>query len=484
MSCSKELISSFDQRVDCFVSGSADWLDSVVFYSIPLGESISVPLILIWLAIGSVLFSVYFKFINFRFFKHAINVVLGKYDSKKQVGEISSFQALTASLSGTVGLGNIAGVAIAISVGGPGAVFWMVLMGLFGMCSKFLEVALGVKYRQEPKGGEEVFGGPMYYIKPALQKLNLTRLGVFLAGFFALACIGGALGGGNLFQANQAYQQVLMVTGGELSFLADKGWAFGLFLAFLTGIVTLGGVRVIGNVTGKLIPFMVCIYVLAGLAVILMNITALPDALVIIIKSAFSIEAGFGAMIGAMIQGIKRASFSNEAGLGSAAIIYAAAKTTSHIQQGLASMLGPFIDTVVICVVTALVIVLSGVYQTTDGLSGVAMTSNAFGQEISFFPYILALCVFLFAYSTLITWSYYAEKCIAYLFGNKKAFLTIFRIVFLAFVVVGCSLKLDNVVKLSEALMFIMAIPNLIAMYILAPEIKKDLNAYISQLRG
>lgn len=493
ISCSN-FAQSIDQYIDCQFSLVANIIEPVVFYA-PMvsfgGTQIAIPLIIVWMALGSLLFSVYFNFINFRFFKHAIHVVCGKYDNKQDAGEITSFQALTASLSGTVGLGNIAGVAIAISLGGPGAVFWMVLMGLLGMSSKFLEVALGVKYRQKSKENQEIFGGPMYYIKPAFDKIDgvfcgikTSSLGRAMAIFFAVACIGGAIGGGNLFQANQAYQQAVAVTGGNESFLQSYGWAFGLFLAVLTGVVTLGGVRIIGSVTAKLIPFMALIYVGAGLLVIVMNVTAVPDALKMIVTQAFSAEAGVGALIGAILQGVKRASFSNEAGLGSAAIIYAATRTKSHIQQGFASMLGPFIDTVIICLVTALVIVLSGVYEDSQGIAGVEMTSKAFGEDIVVFPYILAVSVFLFAYSTLITWSYYAEKAVVYLFGERKIFVTLFRVTFLGFVVVGCTLELSNVVRASEALLFIMAIPNLIAMYLLAPEIKKDLGTYISKLKG
>lgn len=490
-----ELSGNFDKWMDCHFSSVANFIEPIVFYApkFDIGDTtIALPLIIVWMALGSLIFTFYLGFINLRYFKHAIKIVSGKYDDKKDDGEISSFQALTASLSGTVGLGNIAGVAIAISVGGPGAALWMVLMGLFGMCSKFAEVSLGVKYRQDPIDGDEVFGGPMYYIKPAFEKIKMAKLGTLFAIFFCLACIGGAIGGGNIFQANQAYQQVLNITSFEGTFLhgvfhdflLTNGWAFGVFLAILTGIVTMGGVKIIGKVTSKLIPLMVAIYLGAGLIVIGMNLSAIPEAFSVIISQAFTPAAGLGAFMGALIQGVKRASFSNEAGLGSAAIIYSATKTKSHIQQGFASMLGPFIDTAVICTLTALVIILTGAHLDTEGLAGVELTSRAFGSELSLFPYILALSVFLFAYSTLITWSYYAEKCIAYLFGDKKMYLNIFRISFLVFVVIGCTLELGNVVKVSEALMFVMAIPNLIAMYLLAPDIKRDLKEYISQLRG
>ncbi len=478
---------TFDALVDCYFSVMADYIEPIVFYSLPIqmdGVTQNLPLILIWLACASLFLTIYFRFINLRFFRHAIDVLRGKYDGERHAGEITSFQALTASLSGTVGLGNIAGVAIAVSVGGPGAVFWMVVMGFLGMSSKFMEVALGVKYRQNADGQGEVFGGPMYYIKPAFEKLNLSRVGICLSILFAIFCVGGAIGGGNLFQSNQAYQQVLNVTGGEGSFFYGQGWVFGLILAFLTGIVTLGGVRSIGKVTAKLVPFMVILYIGAGLIVIFMNVTEIPHALGIIFREAFTPEAGIGALIGAMIQGIKRASFSNEAGLGTAAIVYAATKTESHIQQGFAAMMGPFIDTVVICLITALVIVITGAYHDSDGLEGVTLTSRAFGEDLSFFPILLAISVCLFAYSTLITWSYYAEKAMIYLLGNKKIVTLSFRVVFLAFIVMGCSLEIGNVVRVSESLMFLMAIPNVLAMYILLPEIRKDLKEYISRMRG
>lgn len=312
----------------------------------------------------------------------------------------------------------------------------------------------------------------------------MSKLGSIFAVIFAITCIGGSFGAGNLFQANQAYEQAVNVTGGEASFLVDNGWLFGLFLAFLTGIVTLGGVKIIGKVTCKLIPFMAILYIGAALAVIILNIGALPEALATIFKSALSPEAGIGALIGAIIQGVKRASFSNEAGLGSAAIIYAAARTGSHIQQGFASMLGPFIDTIVICLMTALVIVITGAYQDTEGMAGVELTSKAFGEEITVFPYILAISVFLFAYSTLLTWSYYAEKCVVYLFGECKAYIHIFRVIFLMVIVVGCSSQLEHIIRVSDALLFVMAIPNIIAMYLLAPEIKEDIKVYISKLKG
>ncbi len=476
------------ENLDYYVGEIATFLESTIFYAVKFEmgtETVtehSVPLLIIWLAMASILFTLYFKFINFRFFKHGIDIVRGKYDDPSQKGEITSFQALTASLSGTVGLGNIAGVAIAISIGGPGAAFWMIIMGLLGMSSKFLEVTLGVKYRQESEVTGEIFGGPMFYIKEAFQQLKMPYVGSFVAVLFAISCIGGAIGAGGMFQSNQAYIQFVEVTGGEESFLQGYGWLFGLILAVLTGIVTLGGVQSIGKVTSKLVPFMGGLYLLAGLIVLLMNISSVPSGIATIFMEAFTPAAGVGGFIGALIQGIRRASFSNEAGLGTAGIMYASAKTDSPIQQGFASMLGPFIDTVIICTTTALVIVVTGEYQNTEGLAGVELTSRAFAHGIPWFPYVLTLAVFLFAYSCLITFSYYAEKCVIFLFGHKKPVIIGFHIIFLLSVILGCVSDFKNIIRISDMLILSMAIPNILAMYLLAPEIKKDLKAYISDL--
>ena len=411
---------------------------------------------------------------------------MNRYPEPNADGEISSFQALAASLSGTVGLGNIAGVAVAITVGGPGAALWMAIMGMFSMSIKFIEVALGVKYRHhpDPENRKNISGGPMYYLRDALNNRGMPYLGRVLATLFAVACIGGAIGGGNMFQANQSFAQVLSVTGGDESWFYGKGWFFGLIMATMVAVVIIGGIKSIASAASKIVPFMAGIYLIIGVVVIAINFSSLPDALMIIVTSAFSLEAGIGGFVGALLAGIQRATFSNEAGLGSSAIIHATAKTNIPVKQGIAGMMGSFVDTVIICMMTALIIVISGAYKTTDGIAGVELTSAAMGSAVSWFPYVLSFCVVLFAYSTLITWYYYGEKCLSFLFGEKRWVTLSFKFIFCSFVVVGAAAELGNVIRFSDAMMLSLAIPNIIGLYILAPEIKKDLKEYLRTLKS
>ena len=477
-----------DDLINCFFAKVSDVSEGIILYSMDFGITNSdgsvviksVPLILIWLALASTLFTLYFTFANFRYFKHSIQILMGKFEEKNSDGEISNFQALASSLSGTVGLGNIAGVAVAISVGGPGAMVWMTIMGLMGMNTKFLEVALGIKYRKHlnPDDPKSISGGPMYYLKEAFTQRNLPVLGAIVAAFFAICAIGGSLGAGNMFQANQAYVQILNISGGENSIFFERGWMFGLILAACTGMVIMGGLHSIANVASKLVPIMGLIYISAGLIVVMMNYAAVPEAIATIFTEAFTPAAGLGGLIGGLLVGVQRASFSNEAGLGSAAIVHATAKTDYPVRQGFVGMMGPFIDTVVICNVTALVIIVTGAYKNTDGMQGVALTSDAFASAVSWFPYILALTVVLFAFSTMITWYYYGEKALAYLMGEKKIVKTCLKIVFLCGVVLGASAELTNVIRFTDAMILSMGIPNVIGLYMLAPEIKKDLEAY------
>nr|MCH9638472.1 alanine:cation symporter family protein [Betaproteobacteria bacterium] len=350
-----------DRIIDTAFEPISNAVASVIFYSVPL-LGLEFKLVLIWLVLAALFFTVYLGFINIRCFKHAIDVLRGKFDNQHADGEINRFQALMTSLSGTVGLGNIAGVAVAISVGGPGAALWMAIMGLFGMSTKFVEVTLGVKYRQHgsKRHPEAISGGPMYYLRHAFERLQKPQMGKFMAGLFAVCCIGGTVGAGGLFQANQAYQQALVVTGGDTGFLADKGWLFGLFMAVLVGLVILGGIQWIAAVASRVVPIMAITYIFAGFVVIGLHYTAIPEAMQIIVEMAFYPEAGIGALMGALLMGVQRATFSNEAGLGSSAIAHSAVKTDVPVSQGMVGMLGPFIDTVVICMVTALVIVISG----------------------------------------------------------------------------------------------------------------------------
>jgi AGCS family alanine or glycine:cation symporter len=478
---------SIDKAIDTFVSPLADTLFSIIFYSITLyqpaeGAAVAAPLIVIWLIAAGVFFTFYLGFPNLRLFKHATKMAFDNKETKAK-GDISSFQALMTSLSATVGLGNIAGVAIAVSIGGPGAVVWMVLTGFFGMSTKFVETALAVKYRKIFKDGH-ISGGPMYYLKAGFDKHKQHNMGAFMAAFFCICCIAGSIGGGNLFQSNQAYQQIVNVTGGDLSWWADKGWLFGILLGCLVGSVILGGIKSIAKVASKIVPVMGIVYMVAGLVVIIANYENIIPAFVTIFTLAFSAKAGIGGLLGAIIMGVQRGAFSNEAGFGSAPIGHAAAKTNSHISQGLAGMLGPFIDTVVICTITGLVITISGVYtEYQDGMAGVTLTSKAFADTISWFPYVLAFTVFLFAFSTMISWSYYGVKATTYLFKESPIARDSYKVLFCLCTVIGTTAGLDSVIKLTDAMIFAMAVPNIIGLYMFSKEIKKDLAVYVSKLK-
>ncbi len=474
---------SIDEAINQAISPVTDVIVGVIFYSVQVSDDISIPLIVVWLVIAAAIATVYFNFISFRAFGHAIDLIKGDYSNPKDAGEVSHFQALATALSGTVGLGNIAGVAIAVSIGGPGATFWMILAGLMGMSLKFAECTLGVKYRNEYADGT-VSGGPMYYMSKGLAEKGMGGLGRVLAVFFAVCCIAGSLGGGNMFQANQSFQQFVNVTGGASSFMADKGWLFGLIVAILVGAVIIGGIKSIAKVTEKVVPFMAIIYCTAAIIIILVNITEVPAAFGAIISGAFAPEGVAGGAIGALIQGFRRAAFSNEAGVGSASIAHSAVRTKEPITEGLVALHEPFIDTVVICTMTALVIVITGTYTAGGGMSGVELTSSAFESAFSWFPYILAVAVILFAFSTMLSWSYYGAKCWTYLFGENRTADLVFKLIFCVFVVIGASMNLGPVVDFSDAAIFAMAIVNIVALYILFPVVKRDLESYWSRLKG
>jgi len=473
-----------DRVIDSTFEPVSNAVASVIFYSIQLLD-LEIKLILIWLVAAALFFTVYLGFINVRYFRHAIDVLRGKHDTENSNGQISRFQALMTSLSATIGLGNIAGVAVAISVGGPGATFWMAIMGILSMSTKFVEVTLGIKYRQcgSKHNPDTISGGPMHYLYSAFDRLQKPQMGKFMAGLFAVCCIGGTIGAGGLFQANQAYQQALVVTGGDASFLANKGWLFGLFMAILVGLVIIGGIQWIAAVASRIVPMMTIIYILAGAVVIGFHYAAIPGAMKTILEMALYPQAGIGALMGALLMGVQRATFSNEAGLGSSAIAHCAVKTDVPVSQGMVAMLGPFIDTVIICMVTALVIVISGTYVEGGGIEGVELTSRAFASGISWFPYVLSLTVFLFAYSTMISWSYYGLKCTTYLFGERDVVEGLYKILFCAFIIIGASAQLSNIVLFTDSMVFAMAIPNIIGLYMLAPEIKNDLQIYLQDLK-
>jgi AGCS family alanine or glycine:cation symporter len=501
-----------DQLIDEKFGQATGWFVDFIFYQIPFGEDVKVFWVLFPLILGATYFTVYFKFINFRGFLTSINIIRGKYDDidhheslktnlttddggdikdtiaiEGNDGEVSHFQALTAALSATVGLGNIAGVAIAVSIGGAGATFWMIIAGLLGMASKFVECTLGVKYRDIADDGT-VYGGPMYYLTKGLKSKGLDKLGKLLAVLFAIFVVGGSFGGGNMFQSNQAFQLVQNITGGEQSFLYGKGWLFGLIMAVLVGIVIIGGIKKIAKVTDKIVPFMVAVYVAASLFVIFTNFHMIGDAFVQIFQGAFSPEGLAGGVIGVLVQGFRRAAFSNEAGIGSASIAHSAVKTKYAASEGLVALLEPFIDTVVVCTMTALVLIITGnVTAANSGLDNaqaILLTSSAFESAISWFPYVLTVAVILFAFSTMISWSYYGFQGWAYLFGRSKKMEYAYKVIFCMFVIVGAAASLGSVIDFSDAMIFAMMVPNMVGIVILAPKVKSELDQYLTAIKN
>ncbi len=454
---------SFQQAFEWLSSAIA----SVVFYAIPINGS-ALPVTVLWLVLGAIVFTCYLGFINIRGFRHAIRVVRGDYADKTDKGDITQFQALSAALSGTVGTGNIAGVAVAIALGGPGATFWMVVAGFLGMTTKFVECTLAVKYRVYNADGS-TSGGPMYYIKAALDKYGLPRLGSFLAAFFAIACVFGSAG---FVHVNQGFSQVKLVTG------FDNAWVFGLVYSFLVGLVIVGGIQSIARVTSKLVPLMCAIYLSAAFVFLAMNAGAIPDAVWTILRSAFAPEAAYGGVIGVIIQGFRRAAYSNEAGIGSSPIAHSAARTNDPVSEGFVGLLEPFIDTVVICTISALVIVVSDVYL-QPGLDGVQMTSAAFGSVFDWFPLVLMVALLLFGYSTVVSWSFYGLKSWTYLFGHSDFTQRSFKVLFCTVVAIGAVPNMLAVFDFIDSMIFLMAVPNILALYLLLPEVKQDLKAYL-----
>ena len=465
-----------DQKINEVLNPISALVVGVVFFSVEFFEGIKVPLIVVWLIVAAIFCTVYFGFVNVRHFGMAIKIF--RSEEKNAPGEVTHKQALWTACAATVGLGNIAGVAIAVSLGGPGATFWMIVAGLLGMSLKFCECTLGVKYRVINDDGS-VSGGPMYYLSVGLKEIGLANLGKYLAILFSICCIGGALGGGNMFQANQSFQQFLNITGGQGSFFSDKAWLYGLIMAILLGAVIIGGIKSIAKVTEKLVPFMALIYVVAALIIIILNYNLIFDAFKLIINGAFTGEGVAGGFVGVLIQGFRRAAFSNEAGLGSAPIAHSAVKTNYPVTEGFVSLLEPFIDTVIICTMTALVIIITGMHLESEGLGGIQLTSKAFEKDIAFFPYILAIAAILFAFSTMISWSYYGLKSWTYLFGKNKNNENIFKLIYCLFVVFGSSLSIGAVIDLSDSMMFLMALFNIVGVYLLASKVKKELNKYL-----
>ncbi|EAR00652.1 alanine/glycine:cation symporter family protein [Maribacter sp. HTCC2170] len=508
-----------DEKVNDAFMPFAVWWEGFVLTSIPIA-GYNLPVVLILLILGATFFTIYFKFPNISKFSLAINTVRGKYDEldhhgvekadlnivdgdlvdtigdESKEGEVSHFQALATAVSGTVGLGNIAGVAVAIAIGGPGATFWMIICGLIGMSTKFVECTLGVKYRDVGEDGT-VYGGPMYYLSRGLKERGFTGLGKVLAGIFAVLCVGASFGGGNAFQSNQAAVQLstmLNLEGGA------TGVIIGVILAILVGIVIIGGIKKIASVTEKIVPFMAGVYVLASLVIIFANIEYIGDAFSMIFAGAFSPEAGLGGIVGVIIVGFQRAAFSNEAGAGSAAIAHSAVKTKYPASEGVVALLEPFIDTVVICTMTALVIIFfnmdagafdygnavgSTVLLNESGtyVGGVDLTSMAYDSVIPGFRYILTIAIILFAFSTMISWSYYGLQSWKYLFGRGKRADVVYKVLFLLFVVVGAAATLDAVIKFSDAMILALVFPNMIGLLFLFPRVKEELDKYLGDIK-
>jgi|GEM_PF-143502 len=471
-----------DQFFGAYVVGP---LAKVLFWEVPF---IKMPIVVAWLLFGAIVFTLRMKFVNFRLFRHAIDLVRGKYDDPDSEGEVSHFQALSTALSATVGLGNIAGVAIAVGTGGPGATFWIILVGLLGMTAKFTECTLGQKYRQIRSDGK-IMGGAMYYLSDGLKELGLKPLGTVLAVFFCLLCIGGSFGGGNTFQVVQSLGMIKTV----VPLLEDYPWVYGLIMTLLGGVVIIGGIRSIARVAEKIVPLMCGIYIVACLVILGNNFGDIPAAIVLIVDSAFTPAAGYGGFLGVLVIGLKRAVFSNEAGIGSAAIAHSAAKVKHPVEEGVVALLEPFIDTVVVCTMTALVIIITGAYDVganpanqvlIDTNQGGALTSAAMGHPekgIPWFPMLLAVAVFLFAFSTMISWSYYGERCWAWLFGDGSSM--VYRVLFLVFTFLGSVITATNILEFSDLMILGMALPNILGVLLLSGKVKRDLDEYTGMLK-
>jgi len=485
-----------DQRIDEAFQPISDFFSYYVFY--PIGDY---PFV-IYLLVGSALFfTLYFAFPNIKYFWTAINVVRGKYDELEKTdsdsndGEVSHFQALATAVSGTVGNGNIAGVALAIALGGPGATFWMIVCGLLGMSTKFVECTLGVHFRDVDEDGV-VYGGPMYYISKGLKSKGFKTLGTVAASLFAIFCIGGSFGGGNAAQSNQATIVIKNLFGYESTF---AGAMIGIVLATLVGVIIIGGIKRIASVTEKVVPFMAVLYILACIYILAINFTFIDDAIALIIKEAFNPTAvGVGGVIGVLMVGFQRAAFSNEAGAGSASIAHSAVKTKYAASEGLVALLEPFIDTVVICTMTALVII---TFNSTgafiyggDGMGGVmidgvmyegaGITQKAFAQYIPGSDIFLTIAVVLFAVSTMISWSYYGLQSWKFLFGRGKVADMTYKVLFLLFVIIGAAASMNSIWAFSDAMIFAMVFPNMVGLYFLFPIVKEQLKKYLEAIKN
>lgn len=461
---------SLAERIDNALTPVSDFVSSIIFYSVDIA-GVSLPLVVVWLIAAALILTVSLGFINLRGFRHAWGLIINPRDHAGASGEISHWQALSSALSGTVGLGNIASVPVAIAIGGPGAVFWMILAGFFGMSSKFAECALAVKYRKVRPDGSTL-GGPMYYIEEVFGRLGMKTLGKAAAIFFAVMAIGASI---SVFQVNQSHAQFANVTGLNIPVI------FGVVMCSGVAYVVLGGIRRIGSVTGILVPLMGAVYLGAGLVILAMNFSAIPDAFVTIFRSAFGLDAAGGGLVGALINGVRRATYSNEAGVGSAAIAHSAVKTNEPLTEGYVALLEPFIDTIVVCTITALVVIVTGAYIPYlygENVVGIEITSAAYESAFAWFPYILLVASMLFAFTTLVSWAFYGAQAAAYLFGDNKRVDVIFKLSLCFVLSTGAAVSLSSIINFIDSMLFGMCIPNIIALYLLLPELKRDVKAY------
>lgn len=486
-------LASIEEAIDNAFAPITEVATSIIFFEVNVFGT-PLPIVTFWLVAAAIILTVYFGGIQFRGFRLALQVVRGTYSHERDPGEVHHFQALTSALSGTVGLGNIAGVGVAVTIGGPGATFWMIVAGLLGMATKFAECTLGVKYREVHEDGT-VSGGPFRYLPVAFARFGAVpaRIGT---GLYAIAIILFGVAGGNMFQANQTFAQARSVTGGDDGLLGNDGAAFlfGLVLAALVALVIIGGIRSIGRVTSRLVPAMAGIYVAACLVVIALNLDYVPEAFAQIVTGAFAPASVAGGFIGVLIIGFQRAAFSNEAGLGSAAIAHSAVKTRRPVSEGFVALLEPFIDTVVVCTMTALAIIIAApplyaeaqqvVTDGGDAPDGVLVTSSAFETVLPWFPVVLAVAVALFAFSTLITWSYYGLKAWTTLFGRTPFSENLYKVIFCTFTVIGTVLTFGEVLSFADAMLFLCAFVNLIGVYLLLPVVKQEMREYLADRRS
>ncbi|WP_051297985.1 alanine/glycine:cation symporter family protein [Brevibacterium album] len=480
------LAGGVDATIDTYFGPVADGLSALVFYELPLPGGTGLPLIVLWLMAAAVFVTVYLRFQPITGIRHSLRIIRGRATRKTDPGEVSSFQALATELSGTVGLGNIAGVAVAITIGGPGAALWIFAFGFFGMSMKMAEATLGVKYRRVEADGR-VAGGPMYYLRDGLKEIGRPRLGRFLAVFYAVATLIGVFGAGNLFQANQVTAAIVGATGGESSWLADKLWLVGLVIAVLTGFVVLGGIRKIADWTSAITPLMAVLYFAGAVAVILVHITELPHAFALMFQGVFTGEGVAGGIVGVAIVGIQRALFSNVAGVGTAGMAHSASKTSDPATEGYTALWEPLVDSMIICMLTALAIITSGLYTVeTDGsdAAGVQLATSAFASVTPVFGTLLTVCVILFGFSTILAYAYYGQRAVGYLTGESRRADRIFQIAWVLAIVLGASASLSSVIAFSDAMLFLMAVPNLIGIYFLSRIVRLEILRYRTRARA